>query len=684
MRNKFLLIGLILIFAALVSGRDQSVLVDYSFSSDTPVERTVEFSSVLLIIKTDVEASCRYSSIEGQDYGEMGGVFSSTGKLHEKSFTGLGDGVYRYYVRCVEDIYNSSDSTELKITLVVNSLVTGQIVLSEEAPLKEGKVEVTLKTSKLVSQAPTLSYSFDGMVYSPVVLFGSGDVWEGYVIIAEELGEAVISFQFRGNDLEGREGNEIISGGVYFVDTSNPKTITDITAIGYLGKVELEWHLDDDVDEFNLYRSKNPNPEYTDFYKSVESESFEDVSVEKGKTYYYRVAGVDDAGNEGALSKEVSATVLLENGSASGLSIELRGKVDNLISEINSIISESDDIESSIPLKQEEEKNLFIDLKLDKELSGARAELESLKREVTNYKSQDLSKAELEGKLNSAELKLKIIKRKIPENLIIVVQDTDESSAEKGEIEEAILELNNDISEEDKEKSLEKTLKIIEDFDLKIRSKFSIIEIVHIDGTKNEISVVEREISGNLEDTENAFFVEIVPKDMAESASELDIKSLDYRVVKEDPVLSFNADTRKIIYTLNKKVTLNLMKESSLVFVKIHEGEAADSEITGYFLFMDKLKNRNYMGILVGVVILVGMFVYFVYLRKSNFSGGLMDVYRNVHSTSTSIKKGDLDQARESYGRVRESYVGLNEKEKKKVYRKVKSLRNKIIKKMKR
>jgi hypothetical protein len=91
----------------------------------------------------------------------------------------------------------------------VNSLVSAKISLSKESPLKTGKVEVTLLTSRLISQTPSLTYSFDGIVYNDLPLYGSDTTWKGYLIISKNIEQGVVSFRFKASDLEGRLGQEI-------------------------------------------------------------------------------------------------------------------------------------------------------------------------------------------------------------------------------------------------------------------------------------------------------------------------------------------------------------------------------------------------------------------------------------------------------------------------------------------
>ena len=201
---------------------------------------------------------------------------------------------------------------------------------------------------------------------------------------------------FKAKDLSGEEGTKIIGDNSFIVDTSKPSAISIINAVGYQGQIKLNWFFEEEINEFNIYRSENPQVDYTEFYKLSTKDYFYDNDVEKGKTYYYRVAGVDEAGNIGDLSREVYATALLNNYSkSSGFNPSLIGKVDNSISEINSIIGNIEEIKSLIELKEEKEKAIFKEIKLDKEIDGAISELNSLKRDVESYKLQDLSEKNL-------------------------------------------------------------------------------------------------------------------------------------------------------------------------------------------------------------------------------------------------------------------------------------------------
>ncbi len=194
----FVLIGLI-IGVGFVSAT--SIEARYPFSE---ASKSFEVSSpnVILRLDTAFNGVCKYNVGSAKNYSQMEEYFSETGgKIHKQNFIGLAEGYHRYFVRCRN--YDSDNSSEELAELVinVNSLVSADLELSEEEPLKAGKIDIELKTSKIVSGAPVLEYSLDGEKFKPIPLTGSLQDWEGHLVLEDDIGEGVLSFRFRATDL---------------------------------------------------------------------------------------------------------------------------------------------------------------------------------------------------------------------------------------------------------------------------------------------------------------------------------------------------------------------------------------------------------------------------------------------------------------------------------------------------
>ena len=686
MKLKFLIFLILISFLPANALATSIATYDFDIYSenDTTInlDQIISSSSVLLQISTNAPATCKYSTAQGLSYSAMSGTFDlSFETLHKKTLTDLSDGIYKHYIKCKDS--SDNESKELEASFAVSVPVSAQIVLTEGSPITEGRAELKLITSKIVSQTPSLSYSFDGISYDPIPLFGSGTLWTGYIVIPNSLKEDVGSFKFQGKDLEGVIGTEITNGGIFIVDTVKPEIITDIKAEGYEGRIELTWHFDDEdeIDSFKIYKSTNPGLDHADFYKSVSSSSFSDTAVDKGKTYYYKVSAVDDAGNEGDLSPEKYATALLENTtiSSSGLEIRFLGTVDSFISEIDLVSETLEDNREILENKDNKEKDLYESLKLEREIEGAKSELKSLRREVENFKSQSLTKNELDKKINSGKLKLSTIKKKIPENIIIISEKTRQGIIEKSDLELLILEIDPGLLEKTVEKKLEKSLESISENDFKVSREGYNLEIVYLDGTTKEVALIKEKIESPLEENENISIIESIPKEIANSLADINIKNVNYQEVKEDSVVSFSSDTKEIIYSIENHIDLSsLDKIKTVLLHEITEEERAPI-FTGYFAFTDLNLSRSYSGIVFGSILVLSLFSYlFIIRRKTSITEKILPIKEKIAKVEREIIAGEIELAKDIYRSLSQEYKNFGKKEKKAIYKDIEFIHKKL------
>ncbi len=657
-----LFVVLSLLTSSFVSSASAFVITaNYDFTNSSFIDGKVyKTDSVVLRIKTNSETECVY----GNSYSLSNNFDGEYGLTHEAYIENLEEGFHEYYIRCGE-IYNPI----MRIGFATSIPIYATIQISEEPPLKEGKYKINLITSKTSLEAPTLEYSFDELVYKPISLKGEGENWEGNLIIPASVGESVCSFRFKAKDLAGEEGTKIVGDTSFIVDSLKPSTISILNAIGYQGQIKLNWFSDEKVKEFNIYKSENPQLDYTNFYETSSKDYFYDTNVEKGKTYYYRVAGIDEAGNVGDLSIEVYATALLTNSSGtSGLNPSLIGKVDNFISEINSVINNIENINNLLELKEEKEKELFKEIKLDKEIESSLSELNSLKRDVGIYKLQDLSLEELNKKLDSSNLRLSIIKKKIPEDIIIKEEKEISRQLDEGNLQKVFLEYSQNL-ESDYKKDISETLKIIKENEIKITGRIYSLEILYLDGTKKQITLFKEEIESDLEETENLKFILVVPKEVAEKSSEMKILNLEYEIIKDDPVLSFNSDIKSISYYLSKEVATNSLEDILISPVKINVEES--SKITGNSIFNGESKNP--FGIIVLALFATILAVYLLKIKKEPKLKPLLTIIEDIKKSKELLKEGKEKEALNLYNNAKERYKDLNEKEKRMV---MKSMNN--------
>ncbi|MBR9704693.1 hypothetical protein GOV12_04725 [Candidatus Pacearchaeota archaeon] len=682
--NVIVILLVLTLLLPIIISQTHLIDYDYDYFNISKHENIIDYDRFLLRINTINDSICKYSLSSGVSYNDMSDNFDiNSGKIHEKSFLDLGDGLYKYYVKCYEDSIGSFDPAEMEIVMVVNNYVSAKILLSKEPPLKNGRVDLTLLTSKYVSGTPSLSYTFDGISYKDIPLFGSEKTWKGYLIIPTGIEEKVISFKFKSNDLEGRQGTVITSGNVFVVDTIKPGPVYYITSTGYNNKIVLDWYYDDEVKEFKIYRSEDPDPDYIDYYKSVSGTELIDNLVEKGETYYYRISPVDLADNEGDLSKEIFSTVLISEEVEivdTGLRLEYHSYVDNFLVEIDSVIEETNNIKSLIVSKSEKEKTLFNKLGLEGELDSSLNEFVNLRKDSEKYKLQDLSIDELNNKLDSGRLRLNIIRRKVPENLVIIDEDSINPEISEEKINNVLVNIKPDIDEREKQKSIKTALKVIEDMKVNVITNYYIIDVSYLDSSKKEFTFIDREVNSQLEFSDNLSYIEIIPKEVVESASDIIFKSGDFDVLEDDPVISYTPDVKKISYLLDRKVSMNNLRKIQFVLIYEQSEDDADSSgfgITGYFFNISE--NKNYLGIIIGIVFIFGLLFYFLYSKNNKHSEGFNNIVLKLEKIIGFLEKEEVNKSENLYKEISKDYKFLDDKERKKIFKKISIIPDKII-----
>ena len=632
-------------------------------------------NSVVFKITTTSPVLCGYSEDNATSFELIAGNFDDNLEtIHKKTITTtLLSKVHKYYVKCrpINDRTNPSAETTHFVTFTTSRPISAQISLSESS-LKAGKYEITLQTSKIPASTPSLKYSFDGITYTPIVLYGSGNTWKGFLVIPSSLGEKVGLFKFDATDVEGRPGNEITKGNVFTVDTKAPPLITSIEASGEYGQIKLKWFFDEDeeTNKVNIYRSESPNVGLTNLYKTIDNdkEYYYDTNTESGKTYYYRISLEDEAGNRADLSREVQATSLLsETTTATGLAPLLIGSVDALLSEIELLetdIKNSDDMIGS--LSETEKKYLKI-FKITDNLQSAKSELTILKRNIEGYKLTDITKEILDGKLSSSRIKLNILKKKIPDTFTTI--DSSENSFKLTDdiLRKTILEYSPELSPNEIDKTIKNSLKSIEENNLQITSKINVFETIYLDGTKTTQSIIEHFLDGTLERAQNSKFILQLPSGSL-NLNSLSVKNLDY-TPEQEGLISFETDTKKITYTLDQKLDTQILEEIAVSLIVFQEETIS---LTGYFL--SEIPEQGSVFVIFLVFMASGLIGYLLYIKQQQKKEVSLDFLIKAQQVKTLQKEGKQEEADRLYDALKVEYISLSKDQKSKVFKEIKHL----------
>jgi len=672
--KKLMMIFALLLFSTLAS----AITVNFNFDTtqnSTPPSQGIFYTEALVLqIQTTERVRCRYSQSAGMSFDSMTGFFDDNLEtIHKKTLTGLSTKVHRYFVRCrnATDLSNPQEGrNELEAIFTTSNLIAAQIVLGEQ-PLNSGKHEVNLVTTKIPSTTPKLSYSYDGIVYSPITLYGSGTSWKGYLIIPESTGEKIGSFKFEAKDIEGRTGTTIIEESIFVVDTKPPSSISSLEVIGEYKQVRLEWVSpeNEDIETINIYRSTSPNVGYTDFHKSIEGseEEYKDTDVKNGKTYYYKIAPEDLAGNIADLSREFTATPRTDSKTfKDGLSPSLIGLVDATLTELSLLESDALRAQATLNSFDEAETTYLKTLGLFDDLESTKSELGALEKEIENYKLQDLTAEILNSRLASSRIKINIIRKKIPDTIVSASSNRKEIKPTEESLRIALVEYFSELTPSLIDKSVKESQALIEEHNVKIQSQIDIFEITFIDGGRQSKSLIQHYIESTLEKSEDNMIILKIPASIP--IESLKIKNIDYTEGGAG-LIRFAADTKEITYIIDTKLDPNSINEINIAPI----GKVEDKPFfTGNFL--SNIPGTGSMGITTLIILACSLVAYLTLIRKRQKNSTVMNFIEKAEEVKYLKKIGQEEKANELYNVLKSDYLRLSQRQKAKVFEEVKHL----------
>lgn len=532
-------------------------------------------SSATLSVETDEQSICKYDASD-EPYSDMDYSMTQVSDFRYVSeVKNLEEGKHLYYVRCRDEYGNEMQASET-IVFYTNDKPSASISIDESKPLKAGTYEVTLTASESLQPDPTLQYSYHNTGgKKPVSLTGSGKSWTGYLIIDDKTSDTVGTFHFLGKDDSGMSGSEITSGKLFLIDTTEPPKVDSLEYEQEDNYVELRWHYEgEETEEFRIYRSITGSVSYNDLYEDTGDTTFEDMDVEDGVTYYYKVAAVDDAGNVGPLSNQLEAEVRFKEQTRT-LSAGQKAKIDSRVIEVESEIMDADWALNNLERETDNDKNSVIEAlglvkksqALKSNLEKSKSELEKLKNtyQTENALDKDIERIMADVERYSSQL---IDSVEIQEQ--VEYQEVFDQPVFAVDL-KSYLNLKN--KESDSEDILTRNQQL--QVSVTVYSTLTQTQISYLSGELEDYTLVEKSISLD-EPLPNVNLVEFIPKSMAVSAQDI-VFSESPRIVRDDPIVEWGlgqATSKKVTYYVDKLVPLSDSKKAkSYVFTTTLESE---------------------------------------------------------------------------------------------------------------
>jgi len=586
-------------------------ITDYGPEYSIPADYTT------LYVSTDEMASCVYNSSNSTPIS----LSTSNGLNHQVLLQGLSEGMHYYTVMCT-DIYGNRMAEGYSINFSVSIPVSADVDFSSPSPLKAGLYQITLITSRSVIPTPQLNYNIGGTSGS-IELVGSGSTWKGYLIIPPDAGDKVGSFSFSGTDYYGQTGNLITSGKLFLVDTVPPAQPTISAFSNPDGSIGLMIRYDGEaLSEFNIYRAGSAGVTLMDFYtNSSNASSFTDRQVSQGKTYYYAVSAVDQAGNEGSFSNEVSAVSMKSDSNSSQISPEALKSINRAMalaeSSIETVSQRISAISSSSDRDAIEATGILQDA------GDAKTRLQNIYDSLNALKSSSGDDSDINSEVARQELAIRSIESSVPLDVKVTEYSPTSVQASGEDIASAISKASPQNSGD------LNYLKNVNAAQSAISQKVSgkLVSAVYETSTQY-FTFINEKITANQQVNDSTLVI-LIPKSVAEDTSNIDFITAGYSVIQNDPVVSFpysassSGQSTTIEYVIKGKASESDLSGIKAVLMENQNG--SPSPATGNAVAKTIKSNAKYIGIIIGMLVLGILAAYYFRMgkqRKDAFSSG--------------------------------------------------------------
>ncbi|MEM2121708.1 MAG: hypothetical protein QXU20_03585 [Candidatus Woesearchaeota archaeon] len=626
---------------------DNKAYTTINFSLDTTAPNIVssEPSNLSIIsskefeikIVTNENSICRYS-FEKTNFQSMNSM-TDIGTIHTLNLN-LEDKTYTLYFLCKDYAENIMEQPFM-LLFTVDTPPRAEIEFKER--ISYGTFEVRVKTSEEVKSI-TLGYVLSSDPSSTIIvpLIGSGREYKGFILIEQDAGEQIGSFSVLMEDLKGNKGTEITTGKIFIVDTIAPKKITVFKATPSTNSARLSWYSEDkDISYYNIYRSENPGITELDYYTKTTNDYFIDsITI----PYYYAIRAVDKAGNIGSFSEEIYVEPLKPTKKIS-VSQQSLNRIAEKIREIENIKKEIEVYNENINSRSNKEKSLLSVFGIDQKIASSKSEITKLIDELNSLKESTLPDEEIISELQRITLKAKSVLSTTPKDFQILEEKTIEQSSN---YEDFVFAYKKIFGKEDKnyiDNTFSKTK------DKTIKTTITSVRITYENNFEEKTLIEENIILSS--ELEKVFIIEVIPKEISESASDILFLQNNYQIIESDPIIKYdfsNFRSGKISYIINKRIYSDSAEKLRTIILLPETTEVKkQSKITG--LLVSNITNlKNYgasIGIILGIIIIVFLLIY----------------YLNMDSTQTISRKYDRTLPKELL--KKESIIRKDDKEKK-------------------
>ncbi|MBI4438942.1 PKD domain-containing protein [Candidatus Woesearchaeota archaeon] len=362
-------------------------------------------------------------------------------------------------------------------------------------------------------------------------------------------------------------------------------------------------------------------------------------------THYTRITCTDQQGTQNSTTKDFTINLTQSI-------LPKTEEITALINEIERIKTEQDD----------ETRDSFQLLNLNKEVDNAKTNLERYRRDLYDLPWRRLPKEEEENTTQRIMSAVNSVKNATP----ISAKTKDEKEyvtyPKRSTVDEAVAKLlqrtRKRISEDERKSFVQKNLDLQSRLTTTTKAKH--IEVLYMTGERSIYTYVEKELSLNDNSTET-ILLESIPKDIAEDINQIEFIT-EQETFEPDPIAQIDKTEKAISYYIKKNIPLEKTKETTTLLLYSEYTPPKTNAITGLLVkagLEDLAKTAKKRLIAEIIVIMLLATVYLAYSRKTNTNPKVKQLIKEAEEA---LQKNDYDAAKKAYTEIRSLYPGLPEK----------------------
>jgi len=308
-----------------------------------------------------------------------------------------------------------------------------------------------------------------------------------------------------------------------------------------------------------------------------------------------------------------------------------------------------------------------------------KTELERADRDLFNIKYRHLNGTELDNATQEIYDRIEAVKNNIPLSVMVTenkdfvkfptASEISNASAEYANIERKLLTSAQMKAYENENIGLQKALTVT------VRAYA--VTITYSGGKSRDFTVIEKQIDGSI--PSGLSLIEIIPKEIAKSASEVTIGFED-SILLDDPIIEvLEKNATSISYYVEKKIDLKAVEKTQTLLLSNDFFPKSQSKVIGFSIFSQGFDNVSKKILIeVGLIIVLGA-IFLVYTLGSlelPFAGKSREkmLDRHIKRAILHLENNEYPKARKLYASLGEKYAALPKKAKARAFSSLSSL----------